>query len=171
MSFVKMVVIVATFTMLAMGCAQENETKRQPHIPVSPTAHGGVPQAGKSETGMVEAVKKQTLANYASTTVGTAIDSYRYFSKKEWQESRNSKGTFYVDFTGWLDTNTSTPQSIKEGIAGRGVQIKFVIYENGSFGVAMISKVESKTDGRLYVSPLASGDVLDSLYANKPMMF
>lgn len=166
--------IMVFFSICLVGCSQQGESKMQQQVRKTSTVHGAVPSKGVEDLGMVSVVKKQVLEGYASAPVGKAIDGYRFFSKKEWSESSNSKGTYYVDVTGWLDASTIDLASIKEGIAARGVQIKFVVYENGAFGVVMVSKVEAKTDGKMYANSLDNSkaqQVMNSIYANKELAF
>jgi hypothetical protein len=164
------VVLIVTVSIIAGGCAQQEIEKPPQRNQPNPGPHGAVP-VEKGE-GFVGVVKKQFLASYTTTSVGAAIDGYQYFAKKEWKESRNSKGTTYVDFTGWLVKSTLDKLSIKDGVAARGLQIKFVIYENGSFGIAMMSKIEAKTDGKLYAYPLDNSKaLLDSIYSNREITF
>ncbi len=156
------------------GCSQHAENKVQQQVPKTSLVHGTPSKQGAGEVGMVAVVKKQVLTGYESAPIGKAIEGYHFFTKKEWSESRNSKGTFYIDVTGWLDASTLDLDSIKEGVAARGVQIKFVIYENGSLSVVMVSKVEAKTDGKIYADPMEDSkakQVLDRIYANKKMAF
>jgi hypothetical protein len=171
MKFLWCVILIAAVSLSVGGCTQKEAEKPPKEIPANPSMHGAATPAEKGE-GFVGVVKKQHLPNYPTTSVGTAFEGYRYFTKKEWSESRNTKGTVYVDFSGWLVKSTFDPRSIKDAVAARGVQVKFVIYENGSFGVAMVSKIEAKTDGKLYVYPLENSKaLLDSIYANQEIAF
>lgn len=168
-----LIVLLAAVSITAGGCSEKEKQETPKTAQDNLSVHGKAPVGdGTEAVGMATVIKKQHLAGYSSTTVGEAIDSYRYFTKKEWSESRNSKGTSYVDFTGWLSTSSTDISSIKDRVAARGVQIKFVVYENGSFGVAMVSKVEAKTDGKLYAYPLENSQViLDRIYGNKEIGF
>lgn len=127
---------------------------------------------GEEKSGLAEAIKKKTLPAYPAMSIGKAFDSYSHFNKREWRETFVSKGKIYVDFIGWFDTKTLDPQNIKNGISAKGVEIKFVLNPDGPFYVGMASKLEVKTDGKIYAYPLADIKVvLDSIYANREITF
>ncbi len=125
-----------------------------------------------SNEGIVGAIKEKTLADYPTSTIGNAFDTYRYFDKREWKETRSSDGKIYVDFWGWFNTATLDAASVKNGIVARGVAAKFVVYRDGAFNLAMISKIETRADGKMYVYPLADKkSIMDAIYANKEISF
>jgi hypothetical protein len=120
------------------------------------------------EIGLAKAIKGVKLPHYPSKTFGEAADSYRYFSKKEWKETRSTNGKVYVDFTGWLK-HTSPDFS---DVSMRGVGIKFLVNPDGSYAVVMVSKVELKTDGKIYSDPQPDiSGVLSKLYKNVEIKF
>lgn len=167
-------VTIIAVSFFSGGCSnREAEKLSQQDQKGKLSVHGTAPvQVGNQEKAMVTVIKKQPLKDFSPTPVGTVIDDYRFFTKKEWSESENSKGTVYVDVTGWMNSNTLDSKSIKNGISARGIQIKFAIYENGAFGVAMVSRVEAKTDGKVYAYPLEDRKgILDRIYANKEISF
>lgn len=166
-----LIFVMVAGLVVAGGCTPK--TEETPAQKTSEKVHGTASkQEVGGEVGMLAVVKKQYLPEYTAVTVGTAIDKYSFFKKTEWTESRNAKGTFYVDVTGWLDSGTLDSRSIKEGVAVRGVQIKFAIHEDGAFGVAMVSKMEAKTDGKVYAYPLGDPKgILSKIYANKEISF
>jgi hypothetical protein len=52
------------------------------------------------------------------------------------------------------------------------VDIKFVVTPDGSFGLAMISRLEAKTDGNIYSYPLEdSKAIIEKIYGNKEIKF
>jgi hypothetical protein len=54
----------------------------------------------------------------------------------------------------------------------QGVVIKFLVKPDGSYGVVMVSKIELKTDGKMYTEPLPESSViLKKLYGNKKIEF
>jgi hypothetical protein len=122
---------------------------------------------------LVEAIKKQKFSNLQSNTIGNAFDSYKYFTKKEWKSESLKSGQFMVDFIGWFDPDTLNDKDVKDGITGRGLDVKFVIEPNGSsFYVLMILKIETKSDDKLYQSQLNDiGSILTNIYANKKIIF
>lgn len=181
MRFFMLVVTVIISVAVGSGCTRNgdktmtvqksNALKNTPSKSVHGGAGGNAKKSGE-EYGMIAVVKKQHLENYKNISVGQAIDGYRYFKKKEWSESQNANGTYFVDFTGWIETNNMDAKSIKEGVVVRGLQIKFVIYSSGSFGVAMVSRMEAKTDGKIYAYPLDNiNEIIGNVYANKELSF
>lgn len=126
------------------------------------------PKPGEEKSGLAEAVKKKNLLDYPSKTIGEAFGSYSYFNKREWSETFSASGKIYIDFIGWFNTSSLNAQNIKSGISAKGVEVKFVLNPDGPFFVAMVSRVEVKTDGKMYKYPLPDIKyVLDSIYANK----
>jgi hypothetical protein len=129
-------------------------------------------EAESAVVGIVDFIKKQKLVNFKSTTIGHAFDSYRYLTKKEWKAAVLQSRHVTVDFTGWFERETLSDKDIRDGITGRALEIKFVIEPNGSFYVFMVSKIESKSDGKVY--RFQSDDIagiLDNIYANKNIAF
>lgn len=130
--------------------------------------HGdGVPEKpvdrSTGDTGLAKVIKNVKLPNFESKTFGEAVDSYRYFAKKEWKETYSSNGKVYVDFTGWLKSSPFDTSSV----SAHGVGIKFIVKSDGSYAVVMVSKVELKTDGYLYSDPLPDiSSILKKLYGN-----
>lgn len=115
------------------------------------------------ESGLAKVIKNVKLPNYPSKTFGEAVDSYRYFSKKEWKETPSSNGKVYIDFTGWFNKGWFDTSSA----SAKGVGIKFLVKSDGSYAVVMVSKVEVKTDGNIYSEPLLDiPGVLNKLYGN-----
>lgn len=142
-------------------------TNMAPAVPADP--YTGVNGASPAESqGMVGVVRDIVMAGYDKTTVGEAFGRYRYFKKKEWNETRSKGGVVYVDFVGLAPRGWFDFTSRNQGIAFRGVEIKFVIHPNGNFDVCMVSKVDVKDDGKIYRYPLNDiGKVLNAIYANK----
>jgi hypothetical protein len=130
--------------------------------------HGsGVPEKpvnpASGDSGLAKAIKNVKLSNYQSKTFGEAVDSYRYFSKKEWKETYSTNGKVYVDFTGWLKNSPFDTSAV----SARGIGIKFLVKADGSYAVVMVSKVEIKTDGNFYSEPLPDiSAILNKLYGN-----
>ncbi len=86
------------------------------------------------------------------------------------RSSPHKARTPYVDFTGWLDEKSLSDAARQEGVSARGVGIKFVVYPDGSFKAAMVSKLEMKADGTLLAYP--SDDltgILAKIYENKEL--
>lgn len=122
--------------------------------------------------GLAEAIKKKTLPDYPAMTIGKAFDGYSHFTKKEWKETFAENGKIYVDFIGWAETKVLDLGGGGKGIFGKGLAVKFVINQDGGFFVAMVSRVEVTTDGKISTYPLADLKFfIDSIYANKKIIF
>jgi hypothetical protein len=133
------------------------------HGPVSPA-----PGAPGDEPGLSGVLKHSKLTAYPSKTIGEAFDGYRYFVKREWRETRSSGGRIYVDFTGWFKTGVFDANALQNRISMRGIGIKFIVHPDGRYGAVMASRVEIKTDGKLYSQPIDNlNDILKNIYANK----
>ena len=154
------------------ACTERNvESVKKPNAKSTEmTVHGGE-TADSEPVSLSGIVKNQSLPAYPAMTVGKAFDSYSHLTKKQWKETRGANGTVYIDFSGWLDGKTLDMYAIKNDISSRGVEVKFVIDREGGFFVGMASKLEAKTDGRVFAYPLPDVKaVLDSIYANKEIV-
>ena len=128
--------------------------------------------AEEATDGLVNAIKKGKLVNYQSTTIGIAFDSYKYLTKKEWKSESLKSRHFTVDFTGWFGPDTLDDSDIKDGVTSKGIDVKFVINPDGSYYVFMVSKIESKSDGKIYGYELQdSAGILANIYADKKIIF
>lgn len=157
------------------GCAD-----RVPETPVGSktkptdlTIHSerkGVKDTG--EVGFSTVIKKQVLPGFPAMTFGKALERYSHFSKVEWRETFIQNGKIYVDCIGWNDGKDLDIASIKQGVVKKGVEIKFVIIPDKPFSIGMVSRLEAKTDGKIYAYPL-EGDsaVLSAIYDNKKLEF
>jgi hypothetical protein len=132
----------------------------------------GVPEKpvdpATGESGLAKVIKNVKLPGHPSKTFGEAVDTYRYFSKKEWKETPSSNGKVYVDFTGWLKKSSLDLSEISI----QGVGIKFLVKSDGNYAVVMVSKIEIKTDGKMFSEPLSDkSGVLDKLYKDEKIKF
>ena len=124
------------------------------------------------ESGLPKVLKSSKLPNFQTKTIGEAVDGYRYFTKREWKETPAKNGKVYVDVTGWYKSNALDVKALKDGISVQGVGIKFLVTPDGSYGVVMVSKVEIKTDGKMYSTPLPDiHGTLKMLYGNEEIRF
>lgn len=122
--------------------------------------------------GMDASVKKQKLVNYPTVTIGEAFDKYQYFETREWTVTQLPAHKTYIDFTGMFKKSIFSFMSSEKGISRQGVEIKFVVYEDGRLAVAMISKVDVLTDGMIRRYPLEdTKTILDKIYANNEIKF
>lgn len=121
--------------------------------------------SNKNKNGLVEFVRGRKLQNYQKTTIGKAFDDYEHFVDKQWYDSRGTNKNIYIDFIGW-----NKGEAKKEGVIAIGYDVKFVIKPDGSWFVAMVSRLEKAADGTLDSIPLDDmKKVLDSLYGNKKL--
>ena len=133
--------------------------------------HGAPVQTNPNEEqGLAGALKKAKLAGFPEKTVGAAIDEYRFFSKREWRETRTVSGKIYVDFTGWFKVGFI--ESIKGGVSSRGVGVKFLVNSDGNWGAVMVSRLEQKTDGMMSNQPIEDlNGILKKIYENREIKF
>ena len=125
-----------------------------------------------AKEGVVAAIRGKTLAGFKTVTIGEAFDTYRYFDKKEWKESRSTNGKIYVDFWGWFKESAIDEASRKNGIVARGVEVKFVVNPEGDFYLAMISRVEKGADGAEHDYPIDDKQsILKAIYGNREITF
>ena len=165
-----MIFLVATTAKDSLA-ANEGRVKGnfQIHGSGEPVATGDV---SKGDSGLPKVLKDVKLPNFKSKTFGEAVDGYRFFTKKEWKETHVKGGKVYVDFTGWYKSNSLDFKAIKGGISARGVGIKFLVKPDGSYGVVMVSKIELKTDGNMYSTPMPDiRGTLKKLYDNVEIIF
>lgn len=119
---------------------------------------------------LADVLKGKTLAGYESKTIGQAFDGYRNFSRTEWKETRAEKGKIYVDFAGWFDGKTVEAFAGKGGVAVNGLNVKFVIYDNGSYAVVMISKFGPAANGTMAIYPQQNiAEILACIYGNRQL--
>lgn len=171
------VTVLAVILSIAMSCgALANEVK---------SLHGNTPkeitnyhQSGPIDAkdagkyGMDNSIKKKKLDNYPVATIGEAFEKYRYFETRDWKVTQLPSIKTYIDFTGMFKKGIFTFMSMDKGVSQQGVEIKFVVYEDGRFGVAMISRVDIMTDGMIKRYPLGdTKTILDKIYANKEIKF
>lgn len=152
---------------LVLGACSKDGTERQAEQRNAVQAQNGGQSA--SAAGLIGFIKTQKLVNYQSRTIGTAFETYKYFTKKEWREEALKSGQFAVVFLGWVD-----PRSLNEsdgtGTAPKGLEVRFIVESNGSFYALMTSVVEKGTDGRIYRSRvLDTTTTLTSIYANEKL--
>lgn len=160
-----------TFVMAACSEKKVEPVKKQDTVSAKMSVHGDLSKQTDS-VGLDEIVKKNTLPGFPPVPLGKAFSNYTHFTKQEWKETRVANGKSYIDCIGWLDTKKLDVATIKNGISMQGVQFKFVITNEGAFGLSMVSRVEAKTDGNLYFYPLADvKGVMEKIYDNKEIHF
>jgi hypothetical protein len=129
---------------------------------------GGAVDPATGEIGLAKVIKNIRLPSHSSKTFGEAVDSYRYFTKKVWKETKSTDAKIYVDFTGWFKKSSLDISTV----SSQGIGIKFLVKPDGTYGVVMVSKVELRTDGNIYSEPLPDiQSILNKLYGNKEIKF
>ena len=148
-----------------LGACTKNETDSQDK---HKSGTSGQSNGAESTTpGLINGIKRGKLVNYQSATIGTAFDSYKYLTNKEWKLEQQNR-YIIVDFVGWFESDTLNEEDIRDGLTGKGINVKFVVEPNGSYYVFMVSKLEAKSDGKIYVSPYNDiSGILTRIYANK----
>ncbi len=157
--------IIGVFLFVA-SCTKEGAESPDKNINNKPPEISSAEQP--KDSGLVKVIKAGRLTNYKSKTIGKAFDSYSYLTKKEWKATALKSKHITVDFFGWFKPESLSGKNVKDGITCRGINVKFVIEPNGAYYVFMVSKIESKSDGKIYGYPLQDiNGVLASIYANK----
>jgi hypothetical protein len=148
---------------LLCGCKSEvNPQKRAGQGEPQPTV-----AAVKNDPGMIGVVRKTGFGINKSQPVGKALDDYRYFTKRAWQETDAKNGTIYVDFIGELDPKALAGDLKKEGVVARSVNVKFVVKTNGDCFVGMITLYDTTSAGKGYPLVVSNVDgVMNAIYAN-----
>lgn len=160
-----MTIIIANVICVTFAFA---EKKGAPPIkqPGNIQVHGNTNE--KTQTSLIDILRKQKLANYTSATIGDAIDSYSYFSKVQWKEYPAVNNKHYFDVTGTLKSSFWKSLMGKDGVANRSLEVKFVIYPSGEYGVVLVTLIEFKHDGKIVKKPIADiKSVLDKIYGNQ----
>ncbi|GAB7026492.1 hypothetical protein [Geotalea toluenoxydans] len=175
----KMVLIVVVSALSLVGAHAGLGFESQKRGVVSNTAGAIVPAgvqsphatAGNSRsgtTGMTGVIQRASLPDYKAMTIGEAFGKYGYLKKKEWRETRAANGNIFIDFTGYVPAGWFDFKMKKAGVSARGLEVKFVIYPDGAYGLGMVSNVEVRTDGKIYRTPRTDAKtVLDAIYANQ----
>ena len=112
--------LIASVLLIGGACKQkgiESPDKMKVEKPAQSTV------AEKENDGLVSAIKKGNLANYKSTTIGNAFDSYKYLTKKEWKSESLKNQYITVDFIGWFESDTLNENDIKVGVTGKGIDV------------------------------------------------
>lgn len=163
------ILIVVLFCTVA--CIKEEQSSKASQARQI-TVHGTKDDKAPVSNGLVDVLKGKSLTDFPAATIGQAFDGYAFFSKKEWRETRTSTGKAFVDFNGWFKSNSTGLFGGKGEESVKGIQVKFAVYPDGSYGVVMASKIVKKADGTDSYEPIPdSKSVLDKIYANKEISF
>jgi len=141
------------------GPAEEKKAVPSPSM----TVHGARGQSKPQN--ISEILKQKTLPDFPSATIGKAFDSYGFFKKKEWRESR-SGGKIYLDFIGTLDAKIL--EVLKTNVTLQSVIFKFVILDDNQFGLVMVSVDNLMKDGTIQTFAITDiKGILARIYANE----
>lgn len=136
-----------------------------------PSFHSAAQQTatvGSSQYNMIDVIKKVKITGYPSATFGEAFEAYRHVDKKEWGEVKTKSDKVYVTFTGYFKKSFFNFSLMRAKVAQKGVEVKFVIFPDGVYEIALISRVDVLTDGTLKSYPLNNGkQILEKLLRNE----
>lgn len=123
---------------------------------------------------ILQALKNNHLEASSTKTIGEAFDAYKYAIKKEWRETGTKGGPYYIDYICWFNISPMSAAALREGVVKRGMEIKFVIHEDGETYVSMVSRIDIKTDGLLHSTPLDPSEIkgkVMAIYENREITF
>lgn len=128
----------------------------------------------KSKTPIADSLKKMKLNGYQGKTVGEAFDAYSKAVAREWQEVGGRANRYYIDYICWFDEKSVLPEHRKQAIVKRGIDIKFVVSEEGEAYIAMATKLFMKADGKIQSELFKVEEVpniVKAIYENKNVEF
>lgn len=171
--FISLCVVVA----LVGGCSKGSgpDSGTQADIK-NKSVHGDGSRGAAAVPGtpIADALKKKRLNANSVKTIGEAFDSYRHVTVKEWRETSTKSNKYYVDYICWFDISSLSAAALKDGIVKRGLEIKFVIHEDGEAFIAMATRVEVKSDGKSYSTPIDLPEIktiVTAIYENREITF
>ncbi len=155
------------------SCADKKiETPKKEEAPNAAISAHDSKNDQSADVGLDAVIRKKTLPDCPTMTIGKAFDSYSYFHKQEWKVTTVENGKIYVDCIGWFDTKMLDLDKTRNGVAKQGVGFKFAILTDGSFGLVMVSRIVEKIDVSMNIYPIADiKDVLNKVYGNKEIRF
>ena len=127
-----------------------------------------------TRTPVADLIKKKKLNAFPQKTIGDAFDSYTKAISKEWKDDLGRDGRYYVDYICWFDGKTVTPEERKSGVAKKGLDLKFVIHEDGEAYISVAIKLFQKEDGTVQTGYFAAneiGKVVEDIYNNKELNY
>ena len=122
----------------------------------------------------VAALKNNHLDVSSTRTIGEAFDSYKYAVKKEWRETATQSGPHFIDYICWFHISPLSAVALREGVIKRGMEIKFVVHEDGETYIAMASRVDIKSDGMRYTTAIDPAEIkknVTAIYENREITF
>ena len=130
--------LVCGVVVFESGCSRDTAERSTPPQVIDPAT----PNAG-----VIVALRKGTLKNFPSKTIGEAFDGYDRLIEKEWKAYLRSGGMFSIDFTGWLKPEDLNEQDRRNGIVKKGLGVAFIINVNGSYYASAATVIEGREDG------------------------
>jgi len=177
---------VGVFALSLAACSKVSDEK--PPNPVSPKVkfrnenkfnkpfHGDMETSSSRALAspMLESLKNNHLDVSSTKTIGQAFDNYKYAIKKEWRESPAQSGPSYIDYICWFDISPVSSAALNQGVVKRGLDIKFVIHEDGETYIAMASRIDIKSDGMLHTTPIEPPEIkkiVTAIYEGREITF
>lgn len=124
-------------------------------------------------TSVLQSLKNNHLNVSSTKTIGEVFDAYKYAIKKEWRETPTKSGPYYIDYICWFQSPASSV-AFKEGVVKRGLDIKFVVQKDGETYISMASRIDIKSDGKVYTTPLYPPEIkknVTAIYENREITF
>ena len=173
MARVKAGAVLCMLLFVISACTDQKEVQmKKESTSTGMSIHGESAATQNSTTPFIDIVKKKTLREFPSVPLGKVFNDYSYFTQREWMETSNTKGKIFVDFIGWFDSKYLDDETVKRGVARRGLGFKFMLTMDGSFGLVMVSKLEEMTGRKMNSYPLEDAKgILGKLYGNKEIQF
>ncbi len=107
-------------------------------------------------------------------SLGEVLESYKYFTKTEWEEKEGSRGIKYVEFTAYYSNKSTKTGFLDEGIKDAIIKIQFPInkaedgFDIGFEGYKDLSKKDSEF--KSYAGLVfKQGDLIRLIYENQPL--
>lgn len=122
----------------------------------------------------IEALKNNHLDISSARTIGEVFDAYKYAEKKEWRETASQSGPHFIDYICWFRISPVSVVSLREGVIKRGMEIKFVVHGDGDTYIAMASRIDIKSDGMRYTTPVDPPEIkkiVAAIYENREITF
>jgi len=183
---VMLLVVIGIIALNIAACSRGNEEK-SPSLSSSKAKirnidkskmpfHGDMemPSSAVSGSPILQSLKRNHLEVSSVKTIGEAFDAYKYAIKKEWRETPTQKGPYYIDYTCWFDISPVSAVALREGVVKRGMEIKFAVLDNGETYIAMVSRIEIKSDGMRYATPIDPPEIkkiVTAIYENREISF
>jgi len=183
------IVLCASIGVIALSltaCSKINEEKSP--ATVAPKAkfrnsdtskmlfHGDMETSSSAVPGtpILESLKNNHLDVSSTKTIGEAFDAYKFAIEKEWRETPTKSGPYYIDYIGWFHISPVSSVALKEGVIKRGMEIKFAVHEDGETYIAMASRIDIKSDGMRYATPIDPPEIkkiVTAIYENREITY